>query len=148
MWDALLPHAAPLKAIRIIDASGSLLRAPDVEFGASELGLEAFGYNIANTALVEALYARAAATLPLLQPSNVDRIALADGARCLSGEHGWQISARLVVGADGRNSICREAAHIPAAVQHDGQGRDRHELHPCERRIAASRSSCTARAAR
>ena len=76
LWDALLPHAAPLKAIRIIDASGSLLRAPDVEFSASELGLEAFGYNIANTALVDVLYGRAAATLPLLQPSNVDRIAL------------------------------------------------------------------------
>ena len=59
VWDALCPHAAPLKAIRIIDASRSLLRAPDIEFKASELGLEAFGYNIANTVLVEALYARA-----------------------------------------------------------------------------------------
>ena len=121
LWDALLPHAAPLKAIRIIDASGSLLRAPDVEFSASELGLEAFGYNIANTALIDVLYSRAAATLPLLQPSNVDRIALAAEHARLSGKQGWQISARLVVGADGRNSICREAAHIPAAVQHDGQ---------------------------
>jgi 2-octaprenyl-6-methoxyphenol hydroxylase len=118
---ALLPHAAPLKAIKIIDASGNLLRAPDVEFSAHELGLEAFGYNIANTALVEALYSQAAATLPLLQPSNVDRIALAADRAHLSGTQGWQISARLVVGADGRNSICREAANIPAAVQHDGQ---------------------------
>ena len=121
LWDALLPHAAPLKAIRIIDASGNLLRAPDVEFSAHELGLEAFGYNIANTALVEALYSQAAATLPLLHPSNVGRIALDADRAHLSGTQGWQISARLVVGADGRNSICREAAHIPAAVQHDGQ---------------------------
>jgi 2-octaprenyl-6-methoxyphenol hydroxylase len=121
LWDALLPHAAPLKAIRIIDASGNLLRAPDVEFSASELGLEAFGYNIANTALVEALYGRAAAILPLLQSSNVDRIALDPDRAHLSGKQGWQISARLVVGADGRNSICREAAQIPASVQHDGQ---------------------------
>ena len=28
---------------------------------------------------------------------------------------------RLLVGADGRNSVCRDAAHIPAAMQHDGQ---------------------------
>ena len=59
VWEALAPHAAPLDAIRIIDASRSLLRAPDIEFKASELGLAAFGYNIANTVLVEALYARA-----------------------------------------------------------------------------------------
>ena len=88
LWDALLPHAAPLKAIRIIDASGSLLRAPDVEFSASELGLEAFGYNIANTALVDVLYSQAAATLPLLQPSNVDRIALAADACALERQTG------------------------------------------------------------
>src|SRR5688500_8747679 len=47
VWEALAPHAAPLKAIRIIDAGGGLLRAPDIEFSAHELGLEAFGYNIA-----------------------------------------------------------------------------------------------------
>jgi 2-octaprenyl-6-methoxyphenol hydroxylase len=123
LWEALLPHAAPLKAIRIIDASGSLFRAPDVEFSAHELGLKAFGYNIANTALVDVLYSQAAATLPLLQPSNVDRIALVpDQARLIPfSKQGWQISARLVVGADGRNSICREAANIPASVQRDGQ---------------------------
>ena len=59
VWERLARHAAPLKAIRIIDASRSLLRAPDIEFKASELGLAAFGYNIANTALTDALYARA-----------------------------------------------------------------------------------------
>ena len=120
VWDALLPHAAPLKAIRIIDASGSLLSAPDVEFSASELGLEAFGYNIANTALVDALY-RQAAALPRIVPSNVDRIALQPDRAVLCGKEGWQISTRLVVGADGRNSICREAAHIAISTQHDGK---------------------------
>ncbi len=63
VWPALAPHAAPLDAIRIVDASRSLVRAPDIEFKASELGLEAFGYNIANTTLVETLYARAQETL-------------------------------------------------------------------------------------
>ena len=58
MGEAGAPRRAA-EAIRIIDASRSLLRAPDIEFKASELGLAAFGYNIANTALVDALYARA-----------------------------------------------------------------------------------------
>jgi 2-octaprenyl-6-methoxyphenol hydroxylase len=122
LWDALLPHAAPLKAIRIIDASGSLFRAPDVEFWASELDLEAFGYNVANTALVEVLYRQAAAALPLLQPSNIERIEFAHDRAVLSGMHGWQTSALLVVGADGRGSICRERAHISASVRQFGRG--------------------------
>jgi 2-octaprenyl-6-methoxyphenol hydroxylase len=121
VWEALLPYAAPLKAIRIIDASGSLLRAPDVEFRASELGLEAFGYNIANSVLVEVLYARASGTLAALYPANVERIELAPSSALLSGAPAWQISARLVVGADGRHSICRKAAGIPTSEQTYGQ---------------------------
>jgi 2-octaprenyl-6-methoxyphenol hydroxylase len=63
VWETLRPHAAPLKAIRIIDASGSLFRAPDIEFRASELGLDAFGYNIANSVLIDVLYAKAAGSV-------------------------------------------------------------------------------------
>src|SRR5680860_1041240 len=59
VWTPLVAHAAPLKVVRIVDASRSLLRSPDIAFDARELGLEAFGYNIANTSLNEALYARA-----------------------------------------------------------------------------------------
>jgi len=89
VWAALSPHAAPLAAIRIIDASRSLFRAPDIEFKASELGLPAFGYNIANTVLAEALYARAQAVLPAVAAASVSGIAL-----------------------DGRRSICRRSAGI------------------------------------
>ena len=121
VWEALLPHAAPLKAIRIIDASGSVLRAPDLEFRASELGLEAFGYNIANSTLIEMLYAKAASMLLKLQTSNVEHIELSPKNALLSGKDGWQVAARLVVGADGRHSICRKTARIPASEQRYGQ---------------------------
>ena len=114
VWESLLPQAAPLKAIRIIDASGSLLRAPDLEFRSCELGLNAFGYNIVNSVLVEMLYAKAASTLRELQPSNVEHIELSPDRALLSGKDGWQVATRLVVGADGRNSICRKAAGIGA----------------------------------
>jgi 2-octaprenyl-6-methoxyphenol hydroxylase len=120
VWEALLPHAAPLKAIRIIDATGSLFRAPDVEFMASELGLDAFGYNIANSVLVDVLYAKAAGSVAALYPATVDRVELAPSHVRLSTQ-GAQISARLVAGADGRNSICRRAAGIAASEQAYGQ---------------------------
>ena len=85
VWEALRPHAAPLKAIRIIDASGSLFRAPDVEFRASELGLDAFGYNIANSVLIDVLYAKAAGSVAALYPSNVERVELTPSHARLRG---------------------------------------------------------------
>src|SRR4029077_14112908 len=89
--EAIVPHAAPLKAIRIIDASGSLFRAPDVEFRASELGLDAFGYNIANSVLVDELYAKAAGSVAALYPANVERVEITPSRARLSGGEGAQI---------------------------------------------------------
>ena len=112
MFESLEADAAPLKAIRIIDVSRSLIRAPDIEFKASELSLPAFGYNIANTALIEALYARAQIKLRTIVPASVARVAL-DGAKArLDCADGTAVEASLVVAADGRRSLCREAAGI------------------------------------
>lgn len=112
VWDALAPHAAPLKAIHIVDASRSFLRSQDITFEARELGLDAFGYNIANTALNEALYARAQADLARIAPETVEAISFDDNAAKLTLGDGTWLSVGLVVGADGRNSLCREAAGI------------------------------------
>src|SRR5262249_57360639 len=59
-WDACRAHAAPLTAIRIIDDTRRLWRAPEVKFTASEIGLDAFGCNIENRYLIAALHERAA----------------------------------------------------------------------------------------
>ncbi|MGZ8415994.1 MAG: FAD-dependent monooxygenase [Methyloceanibacter sp.] len=112
VWDNLSGDAAPLKAIRIIDASRSLLRAPDIEFRASELGLDAFGYNIANTALTDALYARAQEHGLAVIPASVTKIELEASSVLLTLSEGVPLSARLMVGADGRRSICRTSAGI------------------------------------
>ena len=112
VWERLRSEAAPLKAIRIIDASRSPLRAPDMTFAASELGLDAFGYNIANTVLVAALYARAEETLPAIIDASVTGILCDDAQAVLSVSAGAPVTARLVAGADGRRSICRASAGI------------------------------------
>ena len=59
VWQRCRAHAAPLKVLRIVDDTSRLLRAPEVRFAASEIGLEAFGHNIENPFLVAALEARA-----------------------------------------------------------------------------------------
>ncbi len=112
VWETLARHAAPLKAIRIIDTSDGVLRGPEIEFAASELGLEAFGYNIPNSALVDALYARAVQVLRAVHAHTVAKIdVVADRAvlYCLDGP---AVSVRLAIGADGRHSIVRQAAGI------------------------------------
>ncbi|RYE31987.1 MAG: UbiH/UbiF family hydroxylase [Hyphomicrobiales bacterium] len=111
--EALLEKAAPLEVMRLVDDSGSLFRQPPVEFRASEIGLEAFGWNIENADLTRIL-ADKAGTLSGLRmvPGFVRAIEPeADGVR-LSGEGFAPLKARLVVGADGRNSQVRAAAGI------------------------------------
>jgi 2-octaprenyl-6-methoxyphenol hydroxylase len=113
VWEACQPHAAPLRAIRMIDATQRLLRAPEVMFEAEEIGVEAFGHNIENRRLMSALDARAAA-LAHLRRFDASAVAIEPGEHevlvALSG--GQRLRARLVIGADGRRSLCRQAAGI------------------------------------
>lgn len=104
-----LGHA--LTQIRIIDATGRLIRAPETLFDASEAGLDAFGWNFANIALMERFHAVASA-LPNLETRNIgvtelvgNTVTLTDGAR---------LNAPLIIGADGKKSLVRGAAGIVA----------------------------------
>src|SRR5882724_6975121 len=52
VWPLAQGDAAPLTAIRLVDDTKRLIRAPEVLFEAADIGLAAFGYNIANRHLV------------------------------------------------------------------------------------------------
>lgn len=110
---ALEEKAAPLTVMRLVDDTGSLFRQPPVEFLASEVGLEAFGWNIENAELV-AVMAEAAAANPAIRilPHLVSAITPDPEAVSLSGEGFAPLRARLVIGADGRQSRVRAAAGI------------------------------------
>src|SRR5205809_7953056 len=60
VWRRCADNAAPLQAMRLVDDTGRLIRAPEVRFSSDELGLDAFGYNIEHRALSAALEQRAA----------------------------------------------------------------------------------------
>jgi len=122
VWETLEPHAAPLKVIHIVDGSRSPLRSPDIAFKASELGLPAFGYNIVNTVLTGSLYDQAQATLSKVLPEGVEAITIGGAEARLTLSGGQTVSARLVAGADGRRSICRDAAGIQTRAWHYDQG--------------------------
>lgn len=114
-WDLLSPHSTPIEAIRIVDDTGGLLRAPEVVFTAAEVGRETFGWNVPNDALVTALLAAAAAPESRItrhETAGIARVETGGEAAILTSREGVVLEARLVVGADGRNSICRAAAGI------------------------------------
>jgi len=113
VWPALRDQAAPLVTMRIIDDSGSLFRPPPVAFQASEIGLEAFGWNIENTALVAGLI-EAGRAEPRLQLISEDagKTTFEEDVATIALSSGSTVAARLVVAADGRNSRLREAAGI------------------------------------
>lgn len=113
VWESCRQHAAPLAALRIVDATQRLWRAPEAHFDAHEIGLDAFAWNIENRHLIAALEARAA-EMPNLHLIRNDAAAVdshIDGVviRTVGGD---TIDARLAVGADGKNSLCRTAAGI------------------------------------
>jgi 2-octaprenyl-6-methoxyphenol hydroxylase len=113
VWQFCADKAAPLKFMRIVDDTGRLWRAPEVKFAADEIGLDAFGYNIENRDLVEALEWHAHA-LPNLRRIEDDVLAVEPDVRSvrLALKSGDTLEAPLVVGADGRRSLCRAAAGI------------------------------------
>ncbi|MCC8967130.1 UbiH/UbiF family hydroxylase [Bradyrhizobium sp. Pear76] len=122
VWRRCSDRAAALKTMRLVDDTGRLIRAPEVRFTSDEIGREQFGFNIDNRSLVAALEDRAGEMAALtrfddeaasVQPGDADVTAVT--------RQGQSLKARLVVGADGRNSLSREAAGIEVTSRALGQ---------------------------
>ncbi len=113
LWDRIAPSAAALTTMRIIDGTSRLLRAPTISFRSSEIGLDAFGYNIPNTVLLGSLHdaIEAEANISRIEASASD-ITFRDDGVTIALDNGDSIDAAFVVGADGRNSMVREALGI------------------------------------
>jgi 2-octaprenyl-6-methoxyphenol hydroxylase len=117
LWADLEPRAAPLRSLRLIDDTGAFFPPRPVEFHAAEIGLDAFGWNIENDLMAEALAAKIA------QIAGVEPVATgietyefsAHAVRARLGD-GGEIAARLAIGADGRDSKARRAAGLTARI--------------------------------
>jgi 2-octaprenyl-6-methoxyphenol hydroxylase len=113
VWARVKDKAAELRVMRLVDDTGRLIRAPEVRFCCDEIGLDVFGYNIENRLLLAALEQRAA-ELPGLTRFDDEATVISpqDDVVAIRTGQGKSLSARLVIGADGRQSPCREAAGI------------------------------------
>ena len=112
VWAGCAAQAAPLRVLRIVDATARLVRAPEARFAASELGLDAFGHNIENRHLVAALDARARQLPSLARIEDEARAVEIGNSSVTIAFKGGKVTARLAIGADGRRSMCRTAAGI------------------------------------
>ena len=113
VWPRCQDKAAALQAMRLVDDTGRLIRAPEVRFSADEIGLGEFGYNIENRLLIAALEERAAELPGLTRyDDEAELIGPEDDDVGIRTGRGKSLSVRLVAGADGRQSLCREAAGI------------------------------------
>ena len=117
LWTGLRPLAAPLRALRLIDDTGALFPPRPVEFRAAEIGLDAFGWNIPNDRMAEALGAE------ISEAPGVERVSAGVAAYDFAPDavrarltDGRVISARLAIGADGRDSKARRAAGLEARL--------------------------------
>jgi 2-octaprenyl-6-methoxyphenol hydroxylase len=121
LWDRLAAEATALRVMRIVDAKGATPVRRD--FDAGDLGDVPFGWNVPNRVLRRA-FAERLAEMPgvtlrrgtgfagrLAQAEEV-LVTLSDGSR---------VAARLLVGADGRDSAVRRACGIGARVTRYGQ---------------------------
>ena len=121
MWDRLAPFATPLQTMRIIDAAQDPVISRD--FNADDISDAPFGWNLPNwlirRELVETLQSlpnvdfRAGVGFTAMLPRlNENIVTLDDGS---------QFGAQLVIGADGRNSVVRQAAGINVKTTRYGQ---------------------------
>ena len=116
LWKDLKEQAAPLKRLHMIDDAGTLFRAPDCQFDAEELGLSSFAENIPNSALMTQLTQRLIdhPRINWLNTVAVTDIKIENQTQpgTITTKEGDQITAQVIIGADGARSLCRTKTGI------------------------------------
>ena len=124
LWDRLEPFATALAVMRIVDAGGAPGEARQIhDFAAADLGQPAFGWNLPNWVLRREMAARLAelpnvsflpgvASQSVLTRETGALVTLSDGTS-------WRVC--LLVGADGRAGVVRDAAGIAVDTIRYGQ---------------------------
>src|SRR5579872_1858506 len=118
VWDRIAPQAAAIRTIHVSDAG----RFGFARLRAAEQGIDAFGYVVPNRVIGAALWGRlqCGKDVILRSPYQPEDVQIAPQEvhftiRTTSGS-AERVRARLLVAADGANSLVRSAASIEAVV--------------------------------
>ena len=113
--------SAPLKRLRIVDETASLFGGGETVFEASELGEEAFGWNIPLKLFIPALRQRAHALGVTVIEDDITAAEIGTHAVRLLLGGGDPVAAPVAIAADGRASRLRAAAGIAVREKAYGQ---------------------------
>jgi 2-octaprenyl-6-methoxyphenol hydroxylase len=107
-------EGAPLAAIRMIDVTGRLVRAPTTTFRASDAGQDDFGVSLTTASIVRLLGEAIARTGRInVLPIDIESVTRDDSGFVLRDQKGRTHATSFLVAADGQRSLAREAAGIP-----------------------------------
>jgi 2-octaprenyl-6-methoxyphenol hydroxylase len=124
LWDRLGPFAAPLQIMRIVDAGGEAGEARlTKDFDASDISDQPFGYNLPNWLLRREMLAELdrLPTVTFLPGTATTYVLTRESEALVSLSDGQRVSARLLIGADGRQSAVRSALGIGVKTTRYGQ---------------------------
>ena len=124
LWDRLSPHATPLQVMRIVDAGGTEPTARLTrDFDAADISDAPFGWNLPNWLLRREIATRLAEmeNVSFRPGTGTAGLTARDSEALVTLSDGSHVSARLVVGADGRNSPVRAALGIGVKTTRYGQ---------------------------
>ena len=102
-------HCAPLKRLNLVDDTGNLVTAPLIEFRASELGLEEFGFNVPLALLIPALRQRAETVgVQFIADKSVQAHANSEDIS-ITTEASATLTSKILLIADGADSPLRKS---------------------------------------
>jgi 2-octaprenyl-6-methoxyphenol hydroxylase len=107
----LQDQVAPLRRLRVIDDTGTLLQAPTITFDPAEIGEDVFGWNVPLALLVPALQKRARELGVEFIAADVLEARVLGNAIEVTASAGI-FTAGVALAADGRKSVLRDAASI------------------------------------
>lgn len=124
IWGKIAPIGVPLNALRIVDTTGDPAKVRDERtFHPDNTEGEPFGWNFVNWRMRKELLAHLAkqTTVDLHFGVGFKSVITRTNAAIVSLSDGTQVSCRLLLGADGRNSLVRDASGITANTTRYGQ---------------------------
>tara|TARA_B100000768_G_scaffold180339_1_gene200023 strand:- start:556 stop:1746 length:1191 start_codon:yes stop_codon:yes gene_type:complete len=119
IWNDLIPYATPLFTMRIIDAGGeNELPRTRRDFNSSEISGLPFGWNIPNSTLKEELIKKiyTLSNVQLCFGVNSTKIVTRTSEAKVWLSNGENIKAKLIIGADGKNSFVRKTLGIKSSI--------------------------------
>ena len=119
IFDEFYEQSRPLEKLHIVDATGRLLRAPEVEFTAKELNIKYFALNVPMGAILKTLAAQLTKhkNISCLFGTQITEIKQQINGLNFTLADGNTINSKLLIGADGRNSFARQSANIKTTTK-------------------------------